>query len=340
MLNKDIGYDKDNLMHISMSGELKNKYEMVKAELLKNSNIVNVTAGAQNPLYTGSTSHVKWEGKETDETVIMNWDFVDYDYIETFGMRLIKGRSFSREYATDIDQACILNETAVKVMGLSDPIGKWIKPWFERRVIIGVVADYHFLPFYQEIRPFILSLKPSWNSRFFVRIKPENISGTLSYIENVLKRINPEFDFNYLFLNDVLKYMYRGEEQLNGITNYSAILAVVIACLGLLGLASYIAERRTKEIGIRKAMGASVSNIVRLLSKEFIILVTIANIIAWPIAFFVLRLWLQNYAYHAGISILLFLVSGVSAIFFAILAVSYQAVKAAIANPVNSLRYE
>lgn len=340
MLNKDIGYDKDNLMHIPMTGELKNKYEMVKAELLKNSNIVNVTAGAQNPLYVGSTSYVNWEGKQTKETVITNWDFVDYDYIETFKMRIIKGRSFSKEYATDLEEACILNETAVKVMGLKDPIGKWIKPWFERKIIIGVVKDYHFLPYNEEIKPFILSLRPSWNSRFFVRIKSENISNTLGYIEDTLKKFNPDFDFDYIFLNDRIKVMYRSEEQLNTIFDYSAILAIVIACLGLLGLASYIAERRTKEIGIRKAMGASVPNIVRLLSKEFIILVTIANIIAWPIAYFVLRKWFQNYAYHTDISILLFFISGFSAIFFAIIAVSYQAVKAAIANPINSLRYE
>ena len=267
---------------------------------------------------------------------------VAHDYIETFSMNIIEGRDFSANIASDT-MNFILNESAVRATGLDSPIGKEFYLLFRTGEIIGVVKDFHTFSVHSEIGPVILRMMPSehWNY-IFVRLNPENpnVPATLKTLEQTWNKFVPGFPFEYEFLDETLKQWYEGEKQMGTIFNYFTGLAIVICCLGLFGLVSFMTEKRTKEIGIRKVLGATVPEIVGLLSKEFIVLVIIANIIACPIAYYAMSKWLQNFAYHVNIGVAVFILTTAMALVIALLTVSYQAIKAATANPVNSLRYE
>ncbi|UCE21012.1 MAG: ABC transporter permease, partial [Candidatus Aminicenantes bacterium] len=264
----------------------------------------------------------------------------DFDYFKTFGLEIVEGRSFSKEFPTDATEAIMVNEEAVKVMGMESPIGKRLSLQDRNFQIIGVVKNYHFRSLKQEIEPLILLYYPSYSRVLFARLKSDDIPQTLGYIEDVWKRFAPGLPFNYRFLDEALDRMYRSEQRIGTLFRYFSILAILISCLGLLGLASFMAEQRTKEIGIRKVLGATASNIVALLSKEFTKWVIVANVFAWPIAYFALNKWLQTYAYKTNVALWSFILSGALALFLALATVSYQSIKAALANPADSLRYE
>lgn len=342
--NRDLGYEKEHLVFVHMPDALTQKYETLKNEFFQNSNIVNITRSVQSPDYIGSTvSALDWDEKNPDEKVLMNWDFVDFDYFETFQMEMAQGRSFSKEFATDASEGFIVNEEAAKLMGIESPVGKRLRVFSQEGRIVGVVKNIHFKPLHHEIEPFVYGMNPSWVSMMrclFIRIAPENIAGTLGYIEGVFKKFSPDYPFQYQFFNERIDRSYRSELRMRKVISYSTVLAVFISCLGLFGLASFMAERKTKEIGIRKVLGASVSNIVIFLSKDFTKWVLVANIIAWPVAYYILHKWLQNYAYRTSIALWVFLLASGLAFIIALLTVGYQAVKAALTNPVDALRYE
>jgi hypothetical protein len=342
--NRDLGFEKENLVFVYMPSALTQRYEILKNEFLQNSNIVNVTRSVQVPSFIGSTvSALDWDGKDPDEEVMMNWDFVDFDYFEVFQMEMVQGRSFSKEYATDASEGFIINEEAAKLMGSASPTGKRLRVFSQEGRIVGVVKDFHFKPLHHEIQPFVYGMNPSWAGMMrclFIRVKPENTTGTLGYIEGVFKKFSPEYPFRYQFFNERIDRSYRSELRARKIISYSTVLAVFISCLGLFGLASFMTERKTKEIGIRKVLGASVSNVVIFLSKDFTKWVLIANIIAWPIAYYALHTWLQNFAYRTSISLWVFILASGLAFIIALLTVIFQALKAALANPVDALRYE
>jgi len=342
--NRDLGFKKDHLIFIYMQDGLTPKYETLKNEFLRNSNIINVTRSVQSPDYIASTvSALDWDGKNPDKKVSMNWDFVDYDYFKTFQLEMAQGRSFSREFATDASEAFVVNEEAVKLMGIQSPVGKRLKVFSQEGRIVGVVKDFHFMPLHHEIKPFVYGMNPSWEGMMrclFIRIAPTNIAGTLEYMEGVFKKFSLEYPFQYQFFNERIDRSYRNEQRARKVVSYFTVLAVFISCLGLFGLASFMAERKTKEIGIRKVLGASVSNIVLFLSKEFLKWILVANVIAWPIAYYAIYKWLQNYAYRTSIVFWVFLMAASVAFIIALLTVSYQAMKAALANPVDALRYE
>jgi ABC-type antimicrobial peptide transport system permease subunit len=342
--NRDLGFKKENLIIVNMPQALTPKYETLKNEFLRNINVVNVTRSAQSPSYIGSTvSALDWDGKNPDEKVMMNWDYVDYDYFETLRLEIVQGRSFSKEFATDASEAFIVNEEAVKLMGMESPVGKRLKVFRQEGRIVGVVKNFHFLPLHHEIKPFVYGMNPSWADmmRFlFIRVNPDNVAGTLKYVEGVFKKFSPDYAFQYQFFNERIDQSYRSEQKVSKIVSYLTGLAVFISCLGLFGLASFMTERKTKEIGIRKVLGASVSNIVLILSKEFIKWVLVANIIAWPVAYFVGYKWLQNYAYRTSLALWVFIMAATLSFVIALLTVSYQAIKAALANPADTLRYE
>ena len=340
MLNRGMGYDERNLLFFSINQNERGKLNTLKEELLQNPGVINVTASAQYPLFIGSTTLADWEGNETGNRVSMNWEFVDYDYFETFKMSFVEGRSFSREIYTDIDNACIVNEKALETMGMDNPLGKWIQTWFGKLQIVGVVKDYHFRPLQHQINPIVIKMRPSWNSRVYVRIAAENQSGTIGFIKSKYKEVLSNQDFRYMFLEQGIENLYSTENQLKTLLNYFSIFAIIIACLGLIGLISHIAEQKTKEIGIRKALGASMMKIVTLLTKEFVVLVVIANIITWPLAYFAVSKFIQQYAYNPGINVLIFLLSGVFSLILTVFAIGIQSTKAAKANPVDSLKYE
>lgn len=340
--NRKLGYDKEHMIYFGMRGDMREKFDSVKNELLQNPNILGVTASSNVPTYgyTFSNSLWRWEGQNPDEETLMRAVFIDVDYFKTFGMEITEGRSFSKEFPTDATEAIMVNEEAVKAMGMEFPIGKRLSIQDENFRIIGIVKNYHFRSLRQEIDPLILIHSPENSRALFARLKSDDIPQTIGYMEKIWERFAPGYPFNYRFLDEALDRLYRSEQRIGALFRYFSILAILISCLGLLGLASFMAEQRTKEIGIRKVLGATTPNIVALLSKEFTKWVLVANIAAWPIAYFALSKWLQSYAYSANIALWSFILSGMLALVIALITVSYQSIKAALANPVDSLRYE
>ncbi len=331
-----------------------------KQELLKHSHILNVTVARPVP---GGSGFNWWmdchpEGANANEKFKIRWIGADPDYIETFGLKLITGRNYSTfmsPMAPDSPEGIVINETAVEYFGWTEPLGKNIiyqgsivarsddgKTNYTyhniKTPVIGVIKDFHFKSLHTEIQP--LGLWPGGLGFISVKIQPDDIPGTLEFLEKTWNSFAAEVPFKYSFLAEDLDKLYSKEERLGKIFLYFTILAILIACLGLFGLASFTAEQRTKEIGVRKVLGASVQDIIKLLSKTYIILIIIANLIAWPIGYIAMHKWLQNFAYRINFGIGIFLLTGLIALIIVIIAVSSQAIKASLTDPVESLRYE
>jgi putative ABC transport system permease protein len=269
--------------------------------------------------------------------------FVDFDYIKQYNIKMVAGRGFSRDFKTDTTQAMVLNEAAVKMFGYTSPeqaIGKRFKQWGREGKIIGVMKDFHFRSLQQDIKPLSMRIEPGGCNLVSVKIAPDNASATIAAIENKWKQLIPNRPFDYFFLDEFFDKQYRAEDRFGRLFLNFAILAIFISCLGLLGLASYSTIQRTKEIGVRKVLGATTSNIVNLLSIDFLKLVLIAFVIAAPIAWYGMDQWLRNFSYRIGLGVWAFLLAGLLAVIIAFLTVSFQAIKAAVTNPVKSLRTE
>lgn len=269
--------------------------------------------------------------------------FVDFDYIPQYQIKMVAGRGFSRDFGTDTTQAMVLNEAAIKMFGYTSPeqaIGKRFKQWGREGKIIGVMKDFHFRSLQQEIKPLSMRIEPDGCNLVSVHVSADHLPQTIAAIESKWKAVMPNRPFSYFFLDEYFDKQYRAEDRFGRLFLNFAILAIFISCLGLLGLASYSTIQRTKEIGIRKVMGANVSNIVNLLSTDFLKLVLIAFIIASPIAWFGMYKWLQNFAYRSQFTWWIFLAAGLLAVMIAFVTISFQAIKAAVANPVKSLRTE
>ena len=343
MQNKDLGLDKDSVVRIPFKGLEEGKYAAFKNLLLENPDISSVTAALHWPTMIGSNGGGwNWEGKDPNQDVLMGFTYVDYDYFETLGIEMAAGRSYSSEFPADSSQSIIVNEAAVKLMNMDAPVGKILSVSDFNLTIIGVAKDFHFKPLDWEIEPLTILFGPSSNKHVFIRVSPKNMQGTLSVIEDTYKRVTPLNPFEYSFLDDRYERSYRAERRLAKLfTSFSAV-AILISCLGIFGMVSYAAEKKTKEIGIRKVLGASEYSIVSLLSKEFLAFVVIANFIAWPIAYWLMSKWLREYAYRIEFTdwMLVFPGAGIAALLIALITVSFQSIRAANANPVNSIRYE
>jgi putative ABC transport system permease protein len=342
--NRDLGFRKDHIIIVPATGmNLERDYEPLKNELSQYSQISDVSVSNKLPSLITGGGGAKWEGK-TDENIRFTRGFVDYNFLDLYGIELLEGRNFSKRITTDIEQAYILNQTAVKAIGWKSPIGKRFNQWGnEDGVVIGVMDDFHFLSLHRKIEPLVLSLiQNEWEEATYLSIKTssKDIAGTLSFIEKKLNEFSPEYLFSYSFFDEQIDRMYRSEQKLGQSFIYFTLITVFVACLGLFGLTSFTAEQKTKEIGIRKVLGASVSGIVCLLSRELVKWVFIANLIAWPLAWLFSNRWLQNFAYRINVSIWTFILSATLALAIALITVSYQSIKAAMANPVDSLRYE
>jgi ABC-type antimicrobial peptide transport system permease subunit len=337
----DMGYDRDHIIHMSMVGDSNEKYETLKQELGKGPNVVAVSASFALPTRNfNSPGSPDWEGRPEDKEIYMNVDFVDFDYFETLGIDMAEGRTFSRDFATDVEQAYIVNEELVRQMGMEAPVGKRFAFWEEWGTIVGVVKNFHFQSLHNKINPISFKLNPGWLRHIYIRIKPDDMPSTIGFTRNTWNRIVPDYPFEYHFLDESFEGLYKAEHQMSAITNYFTILGIFIACLGLFGLAAFMAERRTKEIGIRKVLGASVMKLIYLLSSEFAKWVIVANVIAWPIAYMVANRWLQNFAYRTNIHIGMFLLAAALSLFIALATVSLKALKTATSNPAKALRYE
>ncbi|MFC1726396.1 ABC transporter permease, partial [candidate division KSB1 bacterium] len=340
--NKNLGFDKENILFFRLRGNMVQQYKTIKTELLKNPNIVNAASTSTVPTNIRNVSvGFEWEGKENQEPARMSFMNVDHNYFEILNMEFADGRAFSKEFSTDTAN-CVVNEAAVKLMGIGNPVGKSYTFGDRNGKIIGVLKDFHFASLREEIEPLFVLLQTEGLDFVCLKIRSglEDMTGTIKYIEDVWKRFSAGYPFDYNFFDESIERLYTAESRVGRIFNYFTFLAIFISCLGLFGLAAFSAEQRTKEIGIRKVLGASLSNIVGLLSREFFILVILSNIIAWPVAYYYMNKWLQNFAYHVNIGYFLFIGAAVLAIVIALVTVSYQAVRAALADPVNSLRNE
>jgi putative ABC transport system permease protein len=253
----------------------------------------------------------------------------------------VDGRDFSRDYETDAAEAFLLNEAAVQKLGWDSAVGKRLV-WNNAKhgTVIGVVEDFHFRSLHNAIAPLIIHIQPRGYLYISVRIKTEDIQQTLDFIRSQWQQFNSTYPFDYFFLDDHFDQLYKGEERLGKLFESFAFLAIFIACLGLFGLAAFSGEQRTREIGIRKVLGATMPNVVLLLSKEFLKLVLISNLIAWPIAFYAMNRWLRSFAYRIDLGVWSFILATILAMIIAVITVSYQAVKAALTNPIDSIRYE
>jgi ABC-type antimicrobial peptide transport system permease subunit len=292
---------------------------------------------------SGAREDVIWEGKSGDPKLTFEVIFCDPDFLETHRMELVEGRFFSDEMKSDQGESFVLNQAAVMAMefGEESPLGKSLSFWGSYRGnIMGVIKDFHTQSLHSRIQPVILAYNPRMFDVVNIRIGPDDIPNTLGFLETKWKELNSGFSLDYWFLDESLEVRYRAEQATGTLLKYFTFLAIFISCIGLLGLIAFVSQQRTKEVGIRKVMGASVASILRLLVKESVILVLLANVIAWPAAYFVLRKWLENFAYRTGIGLHLFMLSGGLALIIALSAVSLQALKAAGADPIDSLRYE
>jgi putative ABC transport system permease protein len=338
ILTKDLGFNRDNLVYIPMNESIGSNFDVIKSEMLQNPNVMNVTRTFQIPSYNKYSSEIEWEGQTADQNINFNISIADPDYLATMNIPLVQGRNFSARLDTDKSN-CLINEEAAKRMGLKSPLGTRITLG-KKRKIIGVVKDYHYMPFSYAIEPLILVYSPIMFRYAMARISGTDTLATIGHIEKIWNKFAPDYPFEYHFIDEDYERIYGSERRMGLLFRYFTVLAIVISCLGLFGLASFTAEQRTKEIGIRKILGASVVGLAGLLSKEFTKLVLMGNAIAWPAAYFVMKKWLEGFAYRIDISLTIFLLSGLLAFVVAVLTVSYQAIKAAIANPVDSLRYE
>jgi putative ABC transport system permease protein len=335
---KNLGFEKENIIYAWISGK---NNDVIRNELLKNPNIINVGASGAQLDWIGWWSGVnKWEGKKDDENYSFGILEVGYNYLVTYGMEMIEGRYYAKEFINDKGNSIIVNESAIKLMNMFEPVGKTVQYNGKDRTIIGVVKDFHFQSLNEEIGPIFFVLYPQQLRCLGIRISDNDTKATVAYANKVLQKLVPEEKIELHFLEDQLDKLYISEMRHGTLFSYFSLISIFIASLGLFGLAAYSVERRTKEIGIHKVLGASVTKIVSVLSKEFLLWIITSNLIAVPIAYYVMEKWLQNFAYRIEISWWMFVLSGGIVLLIALAVVSYQAIKAAIANPVESLKYE
>jgi putative ABC transport system permease protein len=344
MKNQNLGFKKEQVLAVRVRGRgIAEQFEAFKNELKKNPSITSTSYSNGIPGRTESVLTIFLEGKPESVSFTFDYIFCDYDFLKTYEIDLVKGRDFSRDFGSDKEGAYLINETAMAKLGWGDEtLGKKIGVSKEVMCpIVGVVKDFHYKSLKQVIGPLAIYLRPGHDSYLSVKMNTYDIPATLSYIEKTWNAFEKERGFEYFFVDESFDSLYHSEERLRQIITFFAFIAIFVACLGLFGLASHTAEQSTKEIGIRKVLGATASSIVVLLSRNFLKWVLIANLIAWPVTYYVMRnYWLANFPFRIPTSLLTFVSAGLIALFIALLTVSYQSIKAAVANPVDSLRYE
>ena len=348
--NKKLGYDKDHVIALRIRNEeTQKKYEAIKTEMLRYPNILSVTASSSLPLGRNSFNAHHAIGKPENELTMLYTQIVDEDFIDTYNIEIVKGRSFSKDFPTDHQEAVIINEAAVRKLGWHDnPLGQQIEAFMsidkrKRFTVVGVVKDYHFESLHKEIEPLILYNSSPFGGFYYrisMRTTPERIQETVAFIKSKWKEFDSQYPIEYVFLDEQYDELYRAEERLGQLFGYFTTLAIIIGCLGLFGLSAYSAEQRTKEIGIRKVLGATIPGVIVLLVREFTKWVLLAIVIAWPLGYFIMNTWLQNFAYRTSLEFGTFLLAATLALIISIITVIYQASKAALANPIDSLRYE
>jgi predicted permease len=346
--NRNLGFNKNNLLQVDMNREMTKNYEAVRQDLLNTGSIENLAISNYNTLYNGNnTGGLVWEGKKSNNQVLISMRYVSPGYMKTSGIKILEGRDL---VATDSVQSkrvnVLITQSLEKLMGSNSAVGKTLH-WDGDTSgtvlnVVGVVNDYVYGDMYGKPDPVMFfSVNIPDASNIYVRLKPNaNVEKAIQQIATVLKKDNPSYPFTYHFVDDQFSQMFQNEQLISKLSRVFAMLAIIISCLGLFGLAVYTAERRIKEIGVRKVLGASITNITTLLSKDFLLLVFISCLVAFPLAWWMMHNWLENYKYRIEISWWVFVVAGTTALLIALITISFQSIKAAIANPVKSLRSE
>ncbi len=338
-VEKDLGYDKDLLVYMPIRGDIRDNYDGFKNDLLRQPTIKGITTSSDIPTYTiRATLGVDWAGKEDEDETLFHHFAVDHDYVETLGLELLQGRNFSTDFPADTANF-ILNEEAVKLMGLNDPVGSQINLFGNEGTIVGVVKDFHFKSLHQQVEPLILHMvfRPSY---IMTSVASGNTTASLDLLEQAWSTHNPNYPFEYRFIDEEYEQLYQSEKRMSDVFGYFTFFTLFVACLGLLGLINHMLEKRKKEVSIRKVLGASVASILSLLSKEYVRLILISCVIAIPIANYFTSDWLDSYAYRVQISWWLYFIPGIVVFLFALLSVGGQTIKAAHQNPVENLRNE
>ena len=339
--NRDLGYNKDNVIQTGLRGDMQKNFAVIKNQLLSSGYVENVAMSNLNQLYMGSsTGNFEWEGKDPSKKVLVTQDFISPEYIKTMGIQMAKGRDFYPDAKQDSSNV-IVNEAFAKIIGKDNVVGTLLRQDTTKYTIVGVIKDFVFDDMYGKSDPLIFRSYPEYFGYMYIRLKSQaNVERAVDKIQTVVKTNNPGYPFDYIFVDDEFDRQFKSEMLIGKLSRIFALLAIVITCLGLFGLAAYTAERRTKEIGVRKVLGASVTGIAGLLSKDFLKLVILSSLISFPVAWWLMHNWLQNYAYRIEISWWIFIVAAALAIVIALFTISFQAIKAALSNPVKSLRTE
>lgn len=339
--SRNPGFEKSNLLYMSMTGEIWNKQELLKTSLQKNQLTSNFTIVSELPVnIDAGTNDVVWDGKDPNSQVIFPFLSVSENFIDVFQIQLLKGRSFSTDFVADSTNY-VINETAMKTMGLNSEnvLQQTLALNGRKGMIIGVVKDFNFKPVHTSIEPLILELN-KWGGHVIVRAAPGKSKETIQAMENMHQQLNPNFTLTYNFLDQDMANQYVGEQRIGKIFNLFTVLAILISCLGLYGLSAFMAQQRTKEIGVRKVLGASVANILYLLTGSFTRLILIASLLALPLAWIALNKWLEGFAYHITISWMVFILAPLASMLIGWVTVGYESAKAALSNPVKNLRSE
>lgn len=338
--NKNLGLDREDLLYMDLEEGTKKQFAAVKEKLLQMPGIASVAASGHNPLYVqNSTNDVRWKGKREDDKIEFNIVLAHHDFLETMKMELKQGRNYSPDITNDLNNS-IINEAAAKAMGMDSPLGEDLAFWGREGRIIGVVKDFHFKSMYSPIEPLIIRLDFEHTTELFIRTEEGQTAEALASLEEVHKEFNPGHPFEYRFMDQQFDQMYRSEIVVGKLANYFALLAILVSCLGLFGLVSFTADQRTKEIGIRKVMGATVTNLVALLSGEYGKLIIISFILAIPLAHYFTYNWLKDFEYRIDLSPWFFILGGLATLFIAAITVSIKSLRTALINPVDSLRNE
>ncbi len=338
--SKNLGYDRENLVYIPLEGELIKKYTLFKDEAGSVPGIQAITKMKESPTVIGHTKgDISWPGKAPGNSSSFSDAMVDYDFVKTMKLELLDGRDFSKQFADSSNY--LVNEAAAKKIGYSKPVGQPLAMGERTGKIIGLLKDFHFNSMHQSIEPLVIRLADNqkWGT-ILVRVKAGDTKKVLTSLESICKELNPGFTFSYQFSDEEYAKLYKSEQVVNKLSNYFALVAIFISCLGLLGLAIFTAEQRTREIGIRKILGAGVRSLFRLMLSDFLVPVVIALFVASPMAWYFMSGWLQGFVYHTTIEWWMFALSGGLMILIAAVTVSFQSIKAALINPVKSLRSE
>ena len=340
MEDRDIGFDRQNLYSVWMEGGLSKKFESFRNQLLAMPGIESVTASSQSPISVGNSTYgVQWEGKNPEDKILFSNINVDYDFVQSLKMEMVEGRAFDRSQVADSGNY-LLNEAAAAKIGLNDIVGREITMWDKKGKVIGVVKNFNFGSLHSAVEPLIMRIDTAWMSCMLIRAEAGNTVEALQSTEKLWKEYLPQYPLRYKFLSHDWEEYYKAESQRGKVFNVLSIVSIFISCLGLFGLSAFSAERRTKELGIRKAMGASTSGLVRLMGQEFSVLVVVAAVIGCPVGWYFMDKWLESYAYHVEVGYLVPVIAALACFAVSVLTVAYHSLRAATKDPVQTLRHE